>query len=448
MSGNAGATAAVVTGTGAEGGVRMVPLRYLATVTNSNVDKLSSPDEVPVRLCNYVDVYKNDQITNELVFMQATATPAEIARFGLRAGDVIITKDSEDRTDIAVPAYVSETTPDLVCGYHLALLRVRPAIMRGDFLFWALQVKKTQEAFSIEANGVTRFGLTLASIKSARLPAPDLDTQKAIADFLDRETARIDQLIEKKKRLVELLGEKRSALITAAVTGKTVEGGGRVTFPEVPIGAAFDIFSGATPASGQPAYWGGDVPWVGPADLGKLGSRFIELGERSITAEGYASCGTQMVPKGTIILSIRAPIGHMAITSQPMCFNQGCRGLVPRPKWVHTDFAYWSLITRKPQLEAAGQGTTFVELGRDKLRAERIPLPDLDTQKTIADSLDRETTRIDKIIEKTQRSIDLLGEFRSALITAAVTGQIDVTSWNRQGQTGRRLERQGEAMQT
>jgi len=341
----------------------MVPLRYLATVTNSNVDKLSSPDEVPVRLCNYVDVYKNDQITNELVFMQATATPAEIARFGLRAGDVIITKDSEDRTDIAVPAYVSETTPDLVCGYHLALLRVRPAIMRGDFLFWALQVKKTQEAFSIEANGVTRFGLTLASIKSARLPAPDLDTQKAIADFLDRETARIDQLIEKKKRLVELLGEKRSALITAAVTGKTVE-------------------------------------------------------------------------------------GHMAITSQPMCFNQGCRGLVPRPKWVHTDFAYWSLITRKPQLEAAGQGTTFVELGRDKLRAERIPLPDLDTQKTIADSLDRETTRIDKIIEKTQRSIDLLGEFRSALITAAVTGQIDVTSWNRQGQTGRRLERQGEAMQT
>lgn len=86
-------------------------------------------------------------------------------------------------------------------------------------------------------------------------------------------------------------------------------------FREVPIGAAFDVRNGATPASGEPSYWNGDIPWVGPADLGKLKSRTIERGERSITPEGYESCGTQMVPAGSIILSIRAPIGHMAIAS-------------------------------------------------------------------------------------------------------------------------------------
>ncbi|MBC6405248.1 MAG: restriction endonuclease subunit S, partial [Rhodospirillales bacterium] len=189
------------------------------------------------------------------------------------------------------------------------------------------------------------------------------------------------------------------------------EGNGGASFSEVPIGAAFDVFNGATPASGKPAYWDGDIPWVGPADLGKLKSRFIEHGGRSITAEGYASCGTRMVPAGTILLSIRAPIGHMAIAAQPLCFNQGCRGLVPRPM-VRTDFAYWSLLSRRSQLEAAGQGTTFVELGRHQLRAERIPLPDLEIQKAIAAFLDRETARIDGLIETKQRFVALLGEKR------------------------------------
>lgn len=197
-----------------------------------------------------------------------------------------------------------------------------------------------------------------------------------------------------------------------------------MTFPEVPIGAAFDVRNGATPASGEPAYWDGKIPWIGPADLGKLKSRFVEHGARSITVDGYASCGTQLVPEGTIIISTRAPIGHMAISSQPMCFNQGCRGLIPR--WmVRTDFGYWSLIARKSQLEAAGQGTTFVELGRDKLRAERIPLPESDTQKSIADFLDRETARIDRLIEKKQRLVELLGEKREAVITHAVTRGIE-----------------------
>lgn len=221
-------------------------------------------------------------------------------------------------------------------------------------------------------------------------------------------------------------------------------------FPEVPIGAAFDVRNGATPASNEPGYWDGDIPWVGPADLGKLRSRFIEKGERSITPEGYASCGTRMVPAGTIILSTRAPIGHIAIASQPMCFNQGCRGLVPRPM-VRTDFAYWCLLARRQHLVAAGQGTTFIELGRDKLRAEHIPLPDPDTQKAIADFLDRETARIDQIIEKAGGSeaakfaargslLALLLEYRSALITAAVTGQIDVVAWSNRGQADRRLD--------
>jgi len=407
------------------------PLRYGANAV-AEFDKREWP-----RFVRITDINELGGLRDETF----RSLPPEVAQgFLLQPNDILLA-----RSGTVGKSFIYSASWGVAC-YASYLIRARIAKQHdARYFYWFLNSALYWDWIRSASIQSTIENVNAKKYSNLQIPHPSSkNEQKTIADFLDHETARIDQLVEKKKRLVELLEEKRSSLITAAVTGTTAEGGGGATFPEVPIGAAFDIFSGATPASGQPAYWGGDIPWVGPADLGKLDSRFIELGERSITAEGYASCGTQMVPKGTIILSIRAPIGHMAITSQPMCFNQGCRGLVPRPKWVHTDFAYWSLIARKPQLEAAGQGTTFVELGRDKLRAERIPLPDLDTQKTIADFLDRETTRIDKITEKTQRSIDLLKEFRAALITAAVTGQIDMASWT----SDFCLERREEATRT
>ena len=171
----------------------------------------------------------------------------------------------------------------------------------------------------------------------------------------------------------------------------------------------FSVANGATPKSGEEDLWDGDIPWITPADLGQNQSAEITIGARSITWKGLNSCGTQIVPTGSILLSIRAPIGHTAIATVPMCFNQGCRGLVPS-KTVLTKFGYWSILATKPTLQSEGQGTTFQELGRNKLRAVKIPLPDLPTQRRIAGFLDRETARIDQLIEKKQRLTALLGE--------------------------------------
>ena len=205
---------------GGGGGVRKHPLRHLSQIANSNVDKVIVEGERSVRLCNYVDVYKNDFITVDMPFSTGSATDSEVKRFGLKSGDVIITKDSEDRNDIGVPAYVCETADDMVCGYHLTLLRADTRICRGDFLFWALKAKPLREACSIAANGITRYGLTQEGIRSLRIPVPDLPTQRRIADFLDRETARIDALKDKTNESIDRLKEYRAALITAAVTGQ------------------------------------------------------------------------------------------------------------------------------------------------------------------------------------------------------------------------------------
>ena len=165
-----------------------VRLKHLASIAVSNVDKKTASDEQSVRLCNYTDVYYNERITPDLPFMEATASADQIERFGLRAGDVLLTKDSETSDDIAVPAYVVADLPGVVCGYHLALLRPGQEV-DGRYLFWALTSRSSREQFSASANGITRFGLRYDSFGEVRVPLPPIAEQRAIADYLDRETA-------------------------------------------------------------------------------------------------------------------------------------------------------------------------------------------------------------------------------------------------------------------
>ena len=194
-------------------------LRFLADIRPSGVDKHSLEGELPVRLCNYVDVYKNDRITDALAFLEATATPAEIERFALRAGDVLITKDSETPDDIAAAALVEPSAAGVVCGYHLALLRPAPGAISGAFLFWAFKAPETLAQCSVRAQGITRFGLSTGAIGDVWLPLPPPAEQRAIAAFLDRECGKIDTLISESERAIALLKERRAALISAAVTG-------------------------------------------------------------------------------------------------------------------------------------------------------------------------------------------------------------------------------------
>ena len=179
----------------------------------SNLDKHVRENEVPIRLCNYVDVYKNDRITSAIPFMSATASQDEIERFRLKQGDVLITKDSEAWDDIGVPALVTESADDLVCGYHLALLRSRNNLL-GAYLAWTLQSKSVAYQFHVEAKGVTRYGLTHNGIQSIYLPLPE---QSGIVRYLSHVDRRFRRYIEAKEKLIRLLEEERKTATLDAV---------------------------------------------------------------------------------------------------------------------------------------------------------------------------------------------------------------------------------------
>ncbi len=194
-------------------------LKYVADCFPSNIDKHTREGEKQVRLCNYTDVYKNDYIINDMSLMLATATDEQIEKFSLKSGDVVITKDSETANDIAVPAVVKEELENIVCGYHLSVLRPHSKLF-GEYLFRVLQCKPINIQFELCSNGVTRVGLGVYDMKKAKIPIPPLSEQTAIVAHIETETAIINKTIATIEKEITLVQEYRTALIAEAVTGK------------------------------------------------------------------------------------------------------------------------------------------------------------------------------------------------------------------------------------
>jgi len=186
----------------------------------------------------------------------------------------------------------------------------------------------------------------------------------------------------------------------------------------------FHVVNGSTPVSSVPEYWDGDIVWVTPDDLGRLTSDTIVQGSRNISKVGHASCATPLVPPGSLVLSTRAPIGHLALAGVELCTNQGCKCLLPRQA-QHVGYFYHQLAAARPELESLGEGSTFQELSGSRLEAVLLGRPPVGEQSAIADFLDRETAKIDALMAKKERLIELLQEKRTALISQAVTKGLD-----------------------
>ena len=195
-------------------------VKHVTDVRFSGVDKHSHDHEMPVRLCNYTDVYKNDKITGDMDLMQATATAGEIARLTLKAGDVIITKDSETPDDIAVPAWVPVGLPGVVCAYHLGLLRPEPGRIEGEFLFRAIGSARIAEQFHVLATGVTRFALGKHDVKNAIIPLPPIGEQKVICKWISNECKPLEEAILRAEDEIKLIREYRDRQIADVVTGQ------------------------------------------------------------------------------------------------------------------------------------------------------------------------------------------------------------------------------------
>ena len=173
----------------------------------------------------------------------------------------------------------------------------------------------------------------------------------------------------------------------------------------VRLGEVCKVVGGSTPDSANPDFWDGEVVWVTPTDLGKNHAMVIKSSSRKITALGYESCSTEMLPTGTVIMSSRAPIGHLAIAGVPLSTNQGCKSFIPGPS-VFSQFLYWMLKWDLPALRQLGSGATFAEVSKSQLEQVRVVLPPLPEQKRIAALLNEQLSTVERARVAVQEQLD------------------------------------------
>lgn len=179
-----------------------------------------------------------------------------------------------------------------------------------------------------------------------------------------------------------------------------------------------DIISGATPKTTVPDNFGGEIPWLTPADLSGYTGKYISHGARNLTRQGYDSCSTHLMPAGTVLLSSRAPIGYVAIAKNEICTNQGFKSIVPKT-FVNSEFLYYQLESLKNTLQNLGSGTTFKELSAKKLATVQVVIPSLEEQKSIVSKIEELFSKLDASVAELQTAKEKLKVYRQAVLKEA-----------------------------
>lgn len=419
-------------------------LKIVSEILPSNVDKKSKEEEKHVFLCNYVDVYKNDYISNELDFMEATASDSQIDKLSLKEGDVIATKDSEDPNDIGMPALVNMPLDNVVCGYHLTLIRRNIKELNGYYLYWLIRSNGCAQYFSTEARGVTRYAIGLNTFKNLRLNLPSLPEQTAIANYLDQKTAQIDQLISKKERLIELLHEERTATINQAVTKGIPQ-------PEA--------LEGKVPMKDSGIEWLGEIPehwevkklkYVSNVVLGKMltnedkGGFYLKpyLRAKNIEWEkvniddiktmwfSKKELSQYRLQKNDILVSEGGEVGRACMWYEELeeCYIQNSVHKVTCTEQILPRFLLYQFILYGylGHFEAVVNRISIAHLTKEKLLSIKFIIPPIEEQYEVVSYVVNQIERITSIVDNIAKEIELLKEYKTALISEVVTGKVKV----------------------
>jgi type I restriction enzyme, S subunit len=396
----------------------------VAEILFSNVDKHTYDEEVSVLLCNYTDVYYNDQITSKIEFMEASAEEREIKKFQLLKGDVLITKDSETPDDIAISAVVAEELPGVLCGYHIALVRPYSHKVSGRYLAWVHASKQLRAQYEANAVGVTRFGLAQHIFKEVLVPLPPFPEQERIAAYLDKSCAAIDAAVQAKQSQIETLDELRKTAILTAFTELDKYPTGRVKDLTTKIG------SGVTPDGGAANYLDSGIPLLRSQNVHFDGLYLDDVAY--ISEETHESMSnSQLQPKDVLLNITGASIGRC--TFVPENFGEGNVNqhvciVRPTPKIDHCYLAaFLSSPFGQDQILSSFTGASRQGLSQKELGLIRLPLPPHEVQEQVVSKIEQSNEMYKDVRDCLEKQIDILVEYRKSLIHECVTGQRRVT---------------------
>ena len=385
-------------------------LKNQCQIIPSNVDKKTQDDEIEVSLCNYVDVYHNDFINCSLEFMIATANEHELKKFQLIKEDVLITKDSEDPYDIAVPALVVETQPKLLCGYHLSIIRSNNQRLRGSYLFWVLRDASIASQLHRQATGITRWAIATRHVKNSSIPLPPLSEQQAITSYLDKTCAAIDKAIKAKQKQLEILDALRKSIIHKAIT--------RGIDDSVELKDSNIDFFGTVPIDWKPTRFRYELS-IRNGDF--ISDKLDENGLHPVVGgNGFMGMTNDFnVDEEVIAIGrVGAYCGNVHLVTKQSWISDNALIV----KSMH-DLKYLVYVFIALDLNSEANKTAQPVITGTKIKNIRIAIPTREEQGQIAYFLDGKLSELQHIKENIQQQISILQQYRKSLIHEYVTGK-------------------------
>jgi type I restriction enzyme S subunit len=303
---------------------------------------------------------------------------------------------------------------------HAHVIRPNRKIILDEWIVYFLNYSDLKSFIT----GMTVPKLNQEKMRSIPIPLPPLSEQTRIVSIIDKCFYTIDKAKANADKNLKNAKELFESYLQGVFgsTGSPTEKKGE-KWEEKKLGEVCKIFNGGTPDTKVKEYWGGDNLWITPKDMGKLNSIYVEETNRKITDSGLKNSSAKILPQNSVILSSRAPIGHLAINTKPMSTNQGCKGIIPN-KRLNSLFLYYFLKNSFQLLNELGSGTTFKELSTIKLSDVKISLPSISEQQKIVkrlDALSAETKRLEAIY---QQKLLNLEEFKKSLLQKAFRGEL------------------------
>ena len=399
-------------------------------------------DEPTVKIINYTDVYGNKEkiLNTEKDYMEVTSPQSKINQHSVKKGDLIFTPSSETKEDIGLSAVVVDDLDNTAFSYHVLRFQFNKEV---NLLFkkYLCNNYPVLNYFSKNSKGTTRQILGREDFKNAKVVIPPKSEQTSIASFLDRKTSEIDDIIADKKRLLELYEEEKTAIINQAVTkgldpNAPMKDSGIEWLGEIPehweavkLKYIAKVQTGRTPKiqnSKIDYFENGTINWFTPSDMD--GSQELVNSKRSIIIEAVENDEVELFSEYSIFLvSIGATLGKVGFSKEQASANQQINIITFFDKVFDPIFGYYYIVGNKEMITLQADYTTLPILNQSKTKDLLFSFPPIQEQQSIVHHIESECSKIDFKKARTEELIELLTEYRTALISEAVTGKIKVT---------------------
>ena len=412
------------------------PLKFMCTYNDEVLaDSVSDDHEIEYVDIGSVSATTGITKTESMAFGKAPSRARRI----VRDGDVII---STVRTYLEAIAPIDNPPENLVVSTGFAVIRPNK-LLHKRYAAYCLRANGFIKEVVAQSVGISYPAINATDLVNIKAPEPAFEEQQKIANFLDHETTKIDTLIDKQQQLITLLKEKRQAVISHAVTkglnpNAPMRDSGVEWLGEVPadwtlpkIKWFYQTESGGTPNTSkfEEYYQDGEIPWIRTTDLnnGDLYGTPV-----AITDKAVADSACSILPVNSVLVAMyggAGTIGKHSLLKFESTINQAVCAILPIDK-IYPEYMHLYVEFYRPFWMVGAEGTRKdPNINQEVVRELMVPCPPSDEQFDIVKVTKKKLTVIDEIVSKSENNIKLMQERRTALISAAVTGKIDVRNW-------------------